>query len=147
MRKLAIATSVFALIGCSDAPYDPSGPAVDPNAPRIHITTPTRGTILGDKQTVDVAGTASDDIGVTSVTVNGVTANLAADGSWTATVPVTAGTNLLHAIASDASGNLGKETRAVVAGPMVTLAQDVPNAMTASLSAQTFDAIGRGTAG
>jgi hypothetical protein len=147
MRKLAIATSVFALIGCSDDPYDPSGPAVDPNAPRIHITTPARGTIIGDKQTVDVAGTASDDIGVTSVTVNGVTANLAADGSWTATVPVTAGTNLLHAIASDASGNLGKETRAVVAGPMATLAQDVPNAMTASLSAQTFDAIGRGTAG
>ena len=62
-------------------------------------------------------------------------------------MPVKPGTNLLHAVANDASGNAGKETRAVVAGPMDSLSQDVPDAITATLSAQTFDAIGRGTAG
>jgi hypothetical protein len=81
------------------------------------------------------------------VTVNDVPATLAADGTWSATVPVTAGTNLLHAIAKDAQGNAGKESRAVVAGPMANLAQAVPQAITATLSAQTFQAIGKGTAG
>jgi hypothetical protein len=146
MRLFAI-LGIAALAGCTDKPYDPNAPALDPTAPRVHITTPERGTIAGDVHTVTVTGTATDDTAVASVTVNDVPATLAADGTWTATVPVKAGTNLLHAIAKDAQGNAGKESRAVVAGPMVALAQDVPQAITATLSAQTFNAIGKGTAG
>jgi hypothetical protein len=146
MRLFAI-LGIAALAGCTDKPYDPNAPAIDPTAPRVHITTPERGTIAGDVHTVTVTGTATDDTAVASVTVNDVPATLAADGTWTATVPVKAGTNLLHAIAKDAQGNAGKESRAVVAGPMVALAQDVPQAITATLSAQTFNAIGKGTAG
>lgn len=136
-----------ALAGCADKPYDPNGPAIDPNAPKVHITSPTRGTAAGDVTSVVVTGTATDDTAVASVTVNGLPAALAADGTWTATVPVVAGTNLLHAIATDPSGNTGKESRAVVAGPMQPIAMQVPNAITATLSAQTFDALGRGAAG
>jgi hypothetical protein len=138
---------LVALVGCSDKPYNPNAPAIDPNAPKVHIVTPDFGTIAGDVHSVTVTGTSSDDVGVTSVTVNDVPATLATDGSWTATVPVKAGTNLLHAIAKDAQGNAGKESRAVVAGPMVDIAQPVPQAITATLSAQTFAAIGKGTAG
>jgi hypothetical protein len=148
MRQHAAALiGIAALAGCTDKPYDPNAPAIDPNAPRVHITTPERGTIAGDVHTVTVTGTATDDTAVTSVTVNDVPAALAADGTWTATVPVTAGTNLLHAVAKDAQGKTGKESRAVVAGPMASLAQEVPQAITATLSAQTFSAIGKGTAG
>jgi hypothetical protein len=142
--------TLFALIAvaaCSDHPYDPDGPAIDPNAPKIHITSPDRGSIAGDVHTIVVTGTASDDTGVASVTVNDVPAALAGDGTWTATIPVVPGTNLIHAIATDAQSNTGKESRSVVAGPMSALAMQVPNALTASLSAQTFDAIGRGAAG
>ncbi|HEX7704447.1 MAG TPA: Ig-like domain-containing protein [Kofleriaceae bacterium] len=146
--------TLFALIAltvsagaCSDHPYDPNGPAIDPNAPKIHITSPDRGAIAGDVHSVTVTGTASDDTGVAKVTVNGVPATLSDDGSWTAIVAVVPGTNLLHAIATDDSDNEGKESRSVVAGPMSNLAMQVPNALTASLSAQTFDAIGRGAAG
>jgi hypothetical protein len=146
MRLFAI-LGLAALAGCTDKPYDPNAPAIDPTAPRVHITTPERGTIAGDVHTVTVTGTATDDTAVASVTVNDVPATLAADGTWTATVPVKAGTNLLHAIAKDAQGNAGKESRAVVAGPMAQLAQEVPQAITATLSAQTFNAIGHGTAG
>jgi hypothetical protein len=149
MRQLALTTlfGLVALAGCSDKPYDPNAPAIDPNAPRVHIVTPAVGTIAGDVHTVTVSGTASDDTGVTSVTVNDVPATLSPDGSWTAQIPVAAGTTLIHAIAKDAQGNAGKESRAVVAGPMADLAQQVPQAITATLSAQTFSAIGKGTAG
>jgi len=146
MRNLTL-IGLVALAGCADKPYDPNAPAIDPNAPRVHITTPALGTIAGDVKTVTVSGTATDDTAVASVTVNNVPATLATDGSWTATVPVAPGTNLLHAIATDAQGNAGKESRAVVAGPMADLAQQVPQAITATLSAQTFAAIGKGTAG
>jgi hypothetical protein len=141
------AVALIAAAGCADKAYDPNAPAIDPNAPRVHITSPARGTIAGDVHTVTVTGTATDDTAVASVTVNDVPATLAADGTWSATVPVTAGTILLHAIAKDAQGNVGKESRAVVAGPMANLAQAVPQAITATLSAQTFQAIGKGTAG
>lgn len=133
-----------ALIACSDHPYDPDAPAVDPHAPRVHITSPRRGTFAGDVATLVVTGTTTDESGVTQVQVNGVDATLTGDGSWTATIPVRPGTQLIHAVARDAQGNIGKESRAVVAGPMQPIATAVPRAITAAMSAQTFDAIGRG---
>lgn len=145
MRKLIFASlaSVVALGAC-DKPYDPDAPAIDPTAPKIHITSPARGTVLGDKQTITVKGTATDDTGVASVTVNGQAATLASDGTWSVDLPLSAGTQLLHAIATDTSGNTGKESRAVVAGPQSTLDTSVFDALTASFSAQTFQAIGKG---
>jgi Glucodextranase, domain B len=136
-----------ALSGCADQPYDPSAPAVDPSAPVIHIKTPTRGTFTGPITQLAVAGTASDDSGLASVQVNGVDAVLSADGSWIATIPVAPGTQLIHAIARDRQGNVGKESRAVVVGRLQPIASSVPRAIAASMSAQTFDAIGRGITG
>ncbi len=131
------------LVGCSDQPLDDS-PAIDPTAPRVHITSPERGTFAGNVGSIEVKGTATDDTVVASVQVNGVAAVVDADGTFKATVPVAAGTNLLHVEAKDAQGNVGKETRAVVAGPMQALDRVVGKAITASMSTQTFDAIGRG---
>jgi hypothetical protein len=146
--KLLGPIALVAFAGCADHAYDPDAPAIDPNAPRVHITSPMRGTNAGDVAMLTVTGTASDDSGeVASVTVNDVPATLAGDGTWTAQVKLAPGTNLLHAIATDKQGNQGKESRAVVAGPQVTLARQVPDAITATISAQAFDAIGRGAAG
>jgi len=136
-----------ALIGCADQPYDPSGPAIDPAAPSVHIASPARGAFAGDVATLTVTGTATDDTGVTQVQVNGVTAALGAGGAWTAVIPVTAGTQLIRAVARDGQGNLGKESRAVVVGPVQPIATAVPRAITAAMSAQTFAAIGRGVTG
>jgi glucodextranase-like protein len=136
-----------ALTACSDHPYDPDAPAIDPYAPSVHITSPARGAFAGDVTTLVVTGTATDDAAVTSVKVNGVDARLAGDGTWSATIPVATGTQLIHAVASDAQGNLGKESRAVVAGPLSPIATAVPQAITAAMSAQTFDALGRGVTG
>ena len=142
MRTFVLA--LIALAGCDD-PYDPDGPAIDPNAPRVHILTPARGTIAGDVSTLTVTGTATDDSGkIASLSVNGVETYVQADGSFTVEVPVVPGTNLLHAVATDADDNSGKETRAVVAGPMSTLARQIPDAITATISAQTLSALATG---
>jgi hypothetical protein len=141
---LALSSS---LIGCEQSAYDPDSPAIDPNAPRVKITSPARGTFAGDLQKITVKGTAFDDTAVTSVQVNGVDAQLSPDGTFTAEVPVEAGTFLLHAIGTDAQGNTGKETRAVVIGPLEPIAQAVPESVSAALTAQAFDAIGRGLTG
>lgn len=140
--QFAILGSLGSLIAC-DTPYEDL-PAIDPNAPRVHITSPERGTFAGAVGTVEVKGTASDDSQVLSVEVNGVTASVQADGTWAATVPVTAGTNILHAVAKDAQGNVGKESRAVVAGPTQRLDRIIEQSITATISAQTFEALGRG---
>lgn len=148
MRNLAfVLVALGSLTACTNSAYDPEAPAVDPNAPRVHISTPSRGTFAGDVASVTVTGTALDDEGVTEVTVNGVTAALGPDGAFVVQVPVKAGTNLLHAIAKDAQGNAGKETRAVVAGPMEDIASTVPQGITASMSQQTFGAIADGVTG
>lgn len=140
MRLLAV--GLLALIGCSDNPYDPNAPAVDPSAPKVHITSPKRGTVAGDVKTLTVTGTVVATNKLSSVTVDDVPATVADDGTFTATVPVTPGTFLLHAVAKDTTGNSGKESRAVVVGPMAKIDMQVPNAITATLSAQTFAAIG-----
>jgi hypothetical protein len=153
MRPTTLATISFAfalgssLIACSDEAYDPDAPAIDPNAPRVKITSPARGTFAGDIDKITVKGTAFDDNAVTSVTVNGIDATLAADGTFSVDVPVEAGTFLLHAEGKDAQNNTGKETRAVVVGPMEPIAQAVPQSISAALTAQAFDAIGRGLTG
>ena len=138
---------VGALTACSDHPYDPATPVLDPNAPRVHITSPARGTFAGEMATLVVRGTASDDVRVAAVEVNGVAAALAGDGTWSATIPVATGTQLIHAVATDADGNTSKESRAVVVGPLQPIAAAVPQAITAVISAQTFAALGTGVAG
>ncbi|MDX2090114.1 MAG: Ig-like domain-containing protein [Kofleriaceae bacterium] len=143
---LGLLLASSSLIAC-DQEYDPDAPAIDPNAPRVRITSPARGTFAGDVREITVKGIATDDQGVTSVVVNGVSAAVQADGSWEVNVPVTDGTNLLHAIAKDAQDNVGKETRAVVTGPLESISSPVPSALTAAMTAQAFDAVGRGITG
>ncbi len=150
MRNFKITALILATVSFAacDSAYDPDGPAIDPNAPKVHITSPDRGFFAGDVTSIEVRGTAIDDSAITSVTVNGVEAAVdASTGGFSVNIPVAAGTNLLHAIAKDAQGNTGKETRAVVAGRLSSIDRTVPSAITASMSAATFDALGRGAGG
>ena len=137
------ALALASLAACDKA-YDGGGLAVDPNAPRVEISSPKMGTIAGDVKMVTVTGIAHDDVSVASVTVNGVTAQLSPAGSFTVEVPVKPGTNLLEVVATDGDGNMGKTTRAVSAGATRSLPTVIPDAIMASISAQTFDAVSQG---
>ena len=144
-QTLFAVVGVFA--GCSFSSKEPDPPAFDRDAPRVHIVSPARGAIAGDVTHVLVSGTAADESGsLASVTVNGVAATLADDGSWSVDVAVAPGTNLLHAIAIDARRNQAEETRAVVVGPMVDLDGHVESGIRATLSAQALSTLGRDTA-
>ncbi|HEX5061022.1 MAG TPA: hypothetical protein VFV99_16760 [Kofleriaceae bacterium] len=144
LKPLFAVVGVFA--GCADHPYDPDAPAFDRNAPRVHIVSPARGTIAGDVTHVLVGGTASDDLGIKAVSVNGAQAAVADDGTWVVDVGVAPGTTLLHAVAVDEQGNQGEETRAVVAGPMLSVARHIDSGIRAAVSAPALNALGRGTA-
>lgn len=137
-----------AVAGCSFAPGEPGGgPAIDRDAPRVDIVTPSRGTIAGDYTHVVVTGTSSDNSGVvTAVKVNGVAAVVGIDGKWVADVPLAPGTTLLHAIAFDEKGNRGEQTRAIVAGPMSNLDRHIEAGIRATLSSNAFITLGHNTA-
>jgi RHS repeat-associated protein len=85
---------------------------IDRTPPRIRITDPAVGTVTADH--VDVRGTADDAV---SVTVNGVSATIAADRTFLATaVPLELGENLLVAAGADAIGNNGRDEVTVTYG-------------------------------
>jgi hypothetical protein len=89
----------------------------DATAPSIVMTSPTSGAAFAtSSQTVTVAGTANDNVGVSSVTwFNDRGGSGAASGttSWSASVPLQLGTNNLIVSARDAGGNTSAVTLTV----------------------------------
>lgn len=82
-------------------------------APAVAITSPANGATV-DSTTLTVAGTAVDDHGVTSLTVNGIPTALNGDGSWSQRVTLPSGNNTITAIAKDAAGNQAQAQTTVV---------------------------------
>jgi hypothetical protein len=85
--------------------------------PTLEVTSPARGT-LADADTVTVTGRAVDTEGPVKVTVAGIAVTPAADGTFTATVPVTPGVALIETHAIDSAGNDVRDVRAVLAGTL-----------------------------
>jgi hypothetical protein len=80
-------------------------------APVVSIATPAEGAVVPTDNVV-VAGVVND-VSVASVTVNGVPAVVAQDGSYLANVPLARGANTLTVVATDTAGQTGTATRAV----------------------------------
>ena len=71
--------------------------------PSVAITAPPNASTT-TSPSVTVSGTASDTIGVSSLSVNGTSAAVGAGGGWSATVPLKAGANTITATAVNQSG-------------------------------------------
>lgn len=86
---------------------------VDTVPPTLNLTSPTDG-LITNQSTVEVAGTTND---VTSspvtLTVNGETVTVNADGSFSTTVSLTEGENVITVVATDAAGKSSTVTRTV----------------------------------
>jgi glucodextranase-like protein/PASTA domain-containing protein len=79
-------------------------------APSVNIDAPADGATV-DAASAHVTGTASSPDGQATVKVNGVAAAVAADGHWSADVPLSDGTNQILAVASN---KLGVTANAIV---------------------------------
>jgi hypothetical protein len=82
----------------------------DTTAPALTITTPSTGTMSTTAASVTIAGTASDNIGVTLVSwaTNFGTAGVATGTTaWSAAIPLLVGNNSVTVRAMDAAGNAG----------------------------------------
>ncbi len=118
----------------------------DGTAPVLAITYPERGaTINGDRMVV-VTGTVSESVSqVASLTINGSTITVAADGSFQFPVVPDQGMNLIDATATDTFGNAFRTLRSYQYSPVWTtmdlpdpLASAIPNALKAYLDDKLF---------
>jgi len=96
----------------------------DPAAPFITITTPTTGLTYATGATPAVlGGTASDDVGVVSVGWSTTAAVVPNSGSatgtttWSASVPLAAGSNLITITATDGVGRTGTSRITLIYDP------------------------------
>ncbi|MBL7049486.1 MAG: hypothetical protein ISR96_08235 [Nitrospira sp.] len=94
---------------------------VDLGGPSLNIDTPQPGSVF-EESTVTVSGTATDDIGVAYVTVNGAKTELASTNNpddpneveFSVTLELKEGENAIETIAVDTSDNESADSRTVV---------------------------------
>jgi hypothetical protein len=133
-RALALIALVAPLGACA---------ATDSSPPVLEVTRPERGT-LADDTTITVAGRVHDDApGGLRVTVNGVVAAVAPDGSFQATLEATPGVTILETIAIDAAGNRDRDVRAVLAGTLAPADGVVADALGVHVGRSGLAAIGQ----
>ena len=129
MRALLLSIAMTACVGSMPPP------------PKLQVTSPQRSMVQTTTGQVVVQGTASpgsDGAPVTGVTVNGVAARLAPDGSFSATVDVPAGAMLLETVATSDQGGTATDARAVQVGELRPVGANIERAVTAALSADAF---------
>jgi hypothetical protein len=124
-----------ALTGCA---------ASDDSPPTLEVTSPERGTLAEGSQ-VTVTGQVIDDApGNVQVTVNGVAASVAPDGSFTASLTLTPGIEVIETIATDTAGNRKRDVRAVLSGTLAPSTGQVSDAIGVHIGTSGFAAIGTG---
>ncbi|HEX8122283.1 MAG TPA: Ig-like domain-containing protein [Solirubrobacteraceae bacterium] len=120
--------------------------AGDWEPPAVAFAAPADGATV-DTAEVTVTGTARDNHGVASLTVDGRAVPVGADGTWSTTATLHPGANTLTAIVRDVDGNDTTATRSVTftprppgppLGPSVVPDVTAPVLSGVSLSATTF---------
>lgn len=118
--------------------------ASDDSPPTLEVTSPERGT-MAEGSSVTVTGQVMDDNpGNVQVTVNGVAASVAPDGSFTATLGLTPGIEVIETIATDTAGNRQRDVRAVLSGTLAPTTGQVSDALGVHIGTSGFAAIGTG---
>ncbi|MGE0403495.1 MAG: hypothetical protein AB7T06_42715 [Kofleriaceae bacterium] len=135
MRAIAVASCLSGLVACS------ASSGVDETPPTIEITSPERGTFAQGSE-VQVTGFVHDDSPGVIARVNGQDITPAADGSFSATVPVAEGISIIQSFAVDKANNETRDVRAVMAGTLATSDGSQVSPLGARVGAQTFGKLG-----
>lgn len=131
----------IALVSTAAACMPPLAPP-----PNLEVTSPERGLIQSGEGSVVVTGRAlpgSDGSPIYKVMVNNQQATVAADGSFSVTVPTPSGAMLLETTALSMDGGHAVDARAVHVGEIRQAGQMVPGAISAALSADAFALISK----
>lgn len=113
------------------APYTASV-TLDTTPPALKVSTLSDGGIT-NKGILNVAGTATDDAGIRTITVNDAAATLNTDGSFSYPLSLQDGPNELVVIAADLAGTETTETRTITldqVAPVITLTSPADNIAT-----------------
>jgi hypothetical protein len=107
-----------------------TAPAVDTTPPSVSIAGPTsNSSYTALSSALGVSGTASDNVGVTSVTWTndrGGSGTAAGTTNWTvSSIPLQSGTNVITIRARDAAGNQGMDVLTVTYAPADSIAPTV----------------------
>lgn len=93
-------------------------PQTDTQAPTVGITSPSTSSTLTNASSIDLQGTAADDVDVTAVVWSsdrGGSGTCSGTATWRADdVPLASGANVITVTASDAAGNTSAETVTIV---------------------------------
>jgi Glucodextranase, domain B len=118
-----------------------TGPADAKDPPVLRITSPARGLLQDHAGQVVVTGTVEPNAKgdpIDKVLVNNVQATVQSDGTFNATIQVSEGATLIQTIATDTRGTTATDTRAVQAGQLRPVGMNIPGAVTAAMSADSF---------
>lgn len=133
----ALAAALLLAAGCASEADEEA--ANDHIAPVVEVHSPERGTVAEGADSVVVTGVAIDhESSVEQVTVNGIEAELDADGSFRAQVPLTPGITLIETVATDRGGNQASDARATLSGQMAAQGQPVAEAIAAYISSDAM---------
>jgi hypothetical protein len=101
--------------------------------PSVSITAPADGSTTDVAQTT-VTGKATDNGGVASLTVNGVSTPVAADGTFSAPVALSVGANVITVVAADKAGNTAQAQTTVNYVPKATPGKPAPTCTVPKIS-------------
>lgn len=105
---------------------------VDLEQPVLTISTLPNGAYTNNK-ILNVSGTATDNVAVKDVAVNGILVTLNADNTFSQIITLATGTNIITSIASDTAGNTATDVRTIIlddAAPAVTITDPADNSLT-----------------
>ncbi|HEY5946717.1 MAG TPA: hypothetical protein VIV40_14540 [Kofleriaceae bacterium] len=137
MMRVLAAALLLAAIGCSSEGTD--------TPPTLEVTSPARGA-LADASTVTVTGRVADAEGPVKVTVAGNAVTPAKDGTFTTTVTLDPGVDLIETHAIDSSGNDVRDVRAVLAGSLAPTDGTAAGQVGARAGATALRAVGNAVA-
>jgi hypothetical protein len=139
MRGIALAMVVFGF-ACSSAPEGEDAP------PTLEVFTPDRGT-TSEGHDVTVTGRVTDDKSGVKVTVNGIAATVAKDGTFTAPLTVDDGVSIIETHAIDSSDQDVRDVRAIMAGTLSPTDGTASNTIAARVGTTGFTKLGNMLAG
>jgi hypothetical protein len=86
--------------------------------PTLSISSPASGTTVSTP-TVQVSGTASDNLGIASLTLNGAPVAVGSGGAWSANPTLSVGANTITLVATDSAGKTTSKSITVTYTPPV----------------------------